>query len=246
MNSRQFGRWLSTAMLFAAFLLVVLGYGLLESAFPAILARRGIMIERVPLWISAVQHLYIVAISSTLSIVVAMLVGISVFFPAGRALKDLFIELSSFGETFPSVAIIALTVPVLGYGFWPTVIALFIYGILPVLRNTITGIENVEPGVIDAARGMGMYPLQMITRVALPMAFPVIVAGIRTSVIINIGAATIGATVGAGGFGVPIISGIRSGDYALVLRGSIPVALLALAVDSLFRNFEHMATREDA
>ncbi len=235
--------WIKAALLFAAFFFVVFRFATLESLFPSILVRRGIMVERVPLWMTAWQHVYLVVISSAMSVAVAVALGVITFFPFAREFRDLFIELSNLGETFPSVAIIALTVPMLGYGFWPVLLALFIYGILPVLRNTITGIENVDPSVLDSARGMGMGQVETILRVALPLALPVIVAGIRTSVIINIGAATIGATVGAGGFGIPIISGIRSNDMALVLRGSIPVALLAVSADSLFALAEDAVSR---
>jgi len=231
-------RWVKTAFLVAVFILLVFNFHWLEQLAPSLFARRGIMIERIPLPVSAWQHIYLVSISSFLSVLCAVFLGTIAFFPFARDFKELFVDLSSLGETFPSVAIIALTVPVLGYGFWPTLLALYIYGILPVLRNTITGIENIDPGVMDAASGMGMNTGEVLLKVALPLALPVIIAGIRTSVIINIGAATIGATVGAGGFGVPIISGIRSYDIALVLRGSIPVALLAVAADSLFSNLE--------
>ncbi len=235
--------WIGTAALFALFLLALFSFPFLEGFLPSLFLRRGIMLERVPLWATAWQHIYLVAVSSTLSISVALILGALVFFPFARDFRELFIDLSSLGETFPSVAIIALTVPILGYGFWPVLVALFIYGILPVLRNTITGISNVDPEIMDSARGMGMSTYRMLREVALPLALPVIIAGIRTSVIINIGAATIGATVGAGGFGIPIISGIRSSDLALVLRGSIPVALLAIAADSLFAQLEKASAR---
>ncbi|MFP4199814.1 MAG: ABC transporter permease [Clostridia bacterium] len=243
MNSDDLAGWIKTSALFALFFAILFSFPLLERLLPSFFLRRGIMMERVPLWLTAWQHIYLVAASSSLSIIVGLLLGVVVFFPFAREFRELFIDLSSLGETFPSVAIIALTVPVLGYGFWPVLVALFIYGILPVLRNTITGIANVDPGVTDSARGMGMSTVGILREVSLPLALPVIVAGVRTSVIINIGAAAIGATVGAGGFGIPIISGIRSNDLALVLRGSIPVALLAIAVDSLFAQLERAAAR---
>jgi osmoprotectant transport system permease protein len=122
-------------------------------------------------------------------------------------------------------------VPLVGFGFKPTVIALFLYGLLPVVRNTIAGIESVDPDVPDAAAGMGMTSLQVLTRIELPLAWPVILTGIRISTIIGIGTATLGATIGAGGLGKPIIAGLIGQNPAYILEGAVLVALFAVIVD---------------
>lgn len=235
-------RWINTIILFMLFLLVVFGYELVRPVLSALFSRQDVLVGRTPLYELAGQHIFMVLASGALSVGVALLLGVISFFPLARDFRELLLDLSSLGETFPSVAIIALSVPILGYGFQPTLLALFIYGVLPVLRNTITGIENVPGEVVDSAYGMGMGRLRVMLAVELPLALPVIIAGIRTSMIMIISAATIGATVGAGGFGAPIISGIRSYDTLMILQGSVPVALLAVAVDSFFINLEKVFT----
>ncbi len=228
--------WLPPLLLAAGFCLAVLRFDLVEAALGV--RSKGLLVARFPLWELAGQHLLLVAVSSGLSLLVALGLGIAAVQPFGAGIRPLLVAAGSFAETFPSAAILALAVPFLGYGFEPTFLALFLYGMLPVLHNTIAGIEAVPAVTVDAARGMGMSPAQVLLRVQLPLAAPVIVAGLRTSVVVNVGAATLGAAVGAGGLGMPIISGIRSFDTALVLRGSIPVALLALLADALFRRLE--------
>lgn len=233
--------WLPPLLLLAGFCLAVLRFDLVEAALGV--RSKGLLVSRFPLWELAGQHLALVAASSGISLIVALGLGIVAVQPFGAGLRPLLVAAGSLAETFPSAAVLALAVPFVGYGFEPTFLALFLYGMLPVLHNTIAGIEAVPPATVDAARGMGMSPRQVLLRVQLPLAVPVIVAGLRTSVVVNIGAATLGAAVGAGGLGMPIISGIRSFDTALVLRGSIPVALLALFADTLFRRLERGAQR---
>jgi len=233
--------WLPPALLLAAFCVVVLRFDLVEAALGV--RSKGLLVSRFPLWELALQHLALVSASSGLSLFIALALGIAAVQPRGAGLRPLLVAAGSFAETFPSAAILALAVPFLGYGFKPTFLALLLYGMLPVLHNTIAGIEAVPAATVDAARGMGMSARQVLARVQLPLAASVIVAGLRTSVVVNIGAATLGAAVGAGGLGMPIISGIRSFDAALVLRGSIPVALLALLADTLLRRLERRARR---
>ena len=126
----------------------------------------------------------------------------------------------------------------LGYGQTPVVIALVFYGLLPILRNTIQGLDAVPGQVLLAADGMGMTSAQRLLRVQLPLAMPAILAGIRTTVIINISASTLGAAVGAGGLGVLIVNGIRSMDVTMIIKGALPVSLLALLASSLFDMLE--------
>jgi osmoprotectant transport system permease protein len=140
-------------------------------------------------------------------------------------------NLASFGQTFPSIAVMAMLVPLLGYGYEPVVVALVIYSVLPVMLNVVAGIENVPAATVDAARGTGMNRVQRFTQVELPLAMPVIMGGIKNMLVIAVGAATLGAIVGAGGLGVPIMAGANEFKPALVLEGAIPSALLALIID---------------
>jgi osmoprotectant transport system permease protein len=129
-------------------------------------------------------------------------------------------------------------VPVLGFGTLPTVVALFLYGLLPVVRNTVAGLRSVPGPILDAAYGMGMTRTQALFRVEYPLALPVILAGVRISVVVNIGTAMIGAVIGAGGLGSPIVAGLVRDNLAFVLEGAVPAAMLAILVDQLLANVE--------
>jgi osmoprotectant transport system permease protein len=177
------------------------------------------------------QHLALVALSSVVSAVIGISAGVFVTRPAGADFFDVANDLANLAQTFPPIAVFALAVPLLGFGFAPTVLALTIYGILPILHNTIAGLENLPPDVLESARGLGLSPLQSLWRVELPLAAPVIMAGVRVSVVINVATATLGAVAGAGGLGAPIISGLVNDDPAVTLEGAVMAGLLALTAD---------------
>jgi osmoprotectant transport system permease protein len=164
--------------------------------------------------------------------------GVFVTRPAGRDFRPSANMLATIGQTFPPVALLAIAVPAIGYGFWPTFIALALYGVLPIFANTIAGIEAVTPAAGDAARGMGMTSGQILRRVELPLALPVILAGVRTSVVINIGTAALGSTVGADTLGTPIIDGLVVGKLAYVIQGGVAVALMAIVADLAFERLQ--------
>lgn len=193
---------------------------------------------RAPLGVLVLEHLELVAISSTLTVLIGIPLGVWVTRPGGRAFLPIVTTVTSFGQTFPPVAVLALAVPILGFGLEPTVVALFLYGLLPVVRNTIAGLEGVSPALLDAARGLGMSRWQALWKVELPMAARVIIAGVRISVIINIGTAMIGAVIGAGGLGSPIVAGLVQSNLAFVIEGAVPAALLAILVDQLMARVE--------
>jgi osmoprotectant transport system permease protein len=134
-------------------------------------------------------------------------------------------------QTIPSLALLAVMIPLLGLGVRAAIAALFLYAMLPILRNTYTGIAEVDGELVDAARGMGMRPGQILTRVQLPLAMRTIMAGIRTSTVISIGVATLAAFIGVGGLGKPITQGLYLNDTGLILLGAVPAALLAIAAD---------------
>lgn len=185
-------------------------------------------------------HFELVAMSSLLAIVLGVGAGIVVTRPWGSEFRPLVETIAAVGQTFPPVAVLAIAVPVMGFGKEPAVIALVLYGVLPILQGTLAGMSAVPEGVQDVARGVGMSDRQRLFNVELPLAAPVIIAGIRTSVIINIGTATIASTVGASTLGTPIIIGLSGFNTAYVIQGAILVALAAIIVD---RGFERLALR---
>ena len=132
--------------------------------------------------------------------------------------------------------------PVFGIGVAPAIAALFLYGLLPILRNTVAGLRSIDAQLIEVGRGLGMRPRDLLWRVELPLAAPVILAGIRTAAVINIGTATLAAFIGAGGLGDPIVTGLTVTDTNLVLSGALPAAALALVVDAALAGVERMAT----
>lgn len=182
--------------------------------------------------------------------VVALAIGIGISLPLAilaarvRALQTPLLGLASVLQTVPSLALLALMVPLLGQiGFVPALIALVLYSLLPILRNTVTGIVGVSPALIEAARGVGMTPGQMLRRVQLPLAAPIIVAGIRTATVLTVGVATLATPVGATSLGNYIFSGLQLRNYTAVLVGCVAAAGLALLLDGLIRLMEIAAER---
>jgi osmoprotectant transport system permease protein len=145
-------------------------------------------------------------------------------------------------QTIPSLALLSLLIPLLGIGFLPSLVALFVYSLLPILRNTCVGMASIPALYLDAARAIGLSRRTRLVRVELPMALPTLLAGIRTSAVISVGTATLAALIGAGGLGSPILEGISLRDTGLILRGAVPVALLALLIDGLFAALERWIT----
>lgn len=161
----------------------------------------------------------------------------------GSAFRPLVETIAAIGQTFPPVAVLAMAVPVLGFGWLPALIALALYGILPVLQGTLAGLGSIPPGVSGVAEGMGMTGWQRLYKVELPLAAPVILAGIRTSVIVNIGTATIASTVGASTLGTPIIIGLSGFNTAYIVQGALLVALAAIIVDRAFERLTRWISR---
>ncbi|MDH4105112.1 MAG: ABC transporter permease [Gammaproteobacteria bacterium] len=176
----------------------------------------------------AISHLLTVLVAAAASTVVAVALGIFVTRPAGAAFLPLSRTLVNVGQTFPPVAVLAVAVPLVGFGQAPTLIALFAYGLLPIFENTIAGLEGCPRTVLDAADGMGMSPGQRLRQVELPLALPLIAEGVRLSLVINVGTATIGSTVAAKGLGEVIIAGLLSNNTAFVLQGGLVTGLMAI------------------
>ena len=191
-------------------------------------------------------HIKIVGLSSAVAIAIGVSAGIFATRPSGREFRPLIETLVSVGQTFPPVAVLAVAVPLIGFGEAPALIALALYGLLPVLQATLAGLESVPAPAREAAQGMGMSAWQGLRSVELPLAAPVILAGIRTLVIVNIGTAAIASTVGAKTLGLPIIVGLSGFNTAYVIQGAVLVGLLAVAVDLAFERLQRRLARWQA
>ena len=180
------------------------------------------------------SHIGIVVAASVPVIIAGIAAGVFVTRESGREFAGILGTVTAIGQTFPPSAVLAIAVPLVGYGGEPTIVALIAYGILPVVDNTIAGLRSVSPAAVGAADGLGFRPLQRLFRIELPLAAPVILSGVRTSVIISIGTAAIGSTVGALTLGSPIIEGLSGSNTAYVIQGALLVGLLAISVDQGF------------
>lgn len=176
----------------------------------------------------ALAHLATVLAACLASTVIAVALGILVTRAGGSEFLPLSRAVVSFGQTFPPVAVLALAVPLVGFGERPTLIALFLYGLLPIFENTIVGLRACPPAVLEAARAMGMSARQRLLAAELPLAMPLILEGIRISLVINIGTATLGSTVAAKGLGEVIIAGLVSNNTAFILQGGLATGLMAV------------------
>lgn len=180
------------------------------------------------------SHSLLAAISTLLSILVGVASGIIVTRPAGAQFKPLLEMVAAIGQTFPPVAVLAIAAPITGFGSAPAIIALVLYGLLPIIQATITGLSSIPASVTHAATGLGMTERQRFFHVEWPLALPVIISGIRTSTIINIGTTTIASSVGVQTLGSPIFIGLSGFNNAYVIQGAIIVGLLAITVDQTF------------
>ena len=215
-----------------AFLLVlVFAPNLLQGIF-APLAKTGepVIYASDSLAVLTFEHLKLVILSLLFSIVVGVGAGIFVTRASGAEFLPLSRAVANVGQTFPPVAVLALAVSAVGFGLYPTLIALALYGLLPVFENTVAGLRDVPATVVDAAQGMGMSPRQRLWDVELPLALPLIIEGIKVATVINIGTATIGATVAAKCLGEVIMAGLLVDNMAYVLQGGLIVGLMAVLI----------------
>jgi len=180
------------------------------------------------------QHIYMVLISCTIAIATSVPLGILLTRTGYRRIAPRIVNIVNIGQTIPSLAIVALFVGLLGIGARTAIFALWIYSLLPILNNTLAGILKVDTSVIEAARGMGMKPFRILVKVELPLALPIIIAGIRTAITINIGTAILAGFVGAGGLGDLIITGNNISRWQILVLGASLPALMAMLADHLF------------
>lgn len=189
------------------------------------------------------SHLVTVALSTTAAAVVAISLAIFVTRPAGTEFLALSRAIVNIGQTFPPVAVLALSVPVMGFGEAPTRLALFLYGLLPIFENTLVGLSTLPPAVIEAASAMGMTGRQRLLKVELPLAMPLIIEGVRLSAVIGLATATIGSTVAAKGLGEVIVAGLQSNNLAFVVQGGVITGVLAILISDGFQAVARRAAR---
>jgi len=190
----------------------------------------------------ALAHLGIVLAAAAASAVVAVGLGILVTRAAGEEFLPVARTLVNIGQTFPPVAVLALAVPLIGFGERPTLVALFAYGLLPIFENTVTGLRACPAAILEAADGMGMDARQRLLGVELPLAMPLILEGVRLSLVINVGTATLGSTVAAKGLGEVIIAGLLSNNTAFILQGGLVTALMAILLYDAMGALERRVT----
>jgi osmoprotectant transport system permease protein len=178
------------------------------------------------------RHLELVAISLALAIAVG--IPLAVLAMNAPALAGAILTLAGLLQTIPSLALLAILIPLLGIGALPALVALFLYSLLPIVRNTYVGLTTLPAPLVESAAVIGLSDRARLFRVRLPLASPAMMAGIKTSAVINVGTATLAALIGAGGLGEPILSGIQLRQNALILQGAIPAAVLALLVERAF------------
>ncbi|RZK00667.1 MAG: ABC transporter permease subunit [Novosphingobium sp.] len=186
------------------------------------------------------EHLWLVAVSLAAALIVALPLGVA----AARSprLGALVLSVTGLLQTIPSLALFVILIPLLGIGAAPTIMALFLYSLLPIVRNTHAGLTGIAPALLDSADALGLSRKARLRRIELPLALPTIMAGLRTAAVVAVGLATLGAIIGAGGYGQPILTGIRLNDTGLILEGAIPAAVLALVIEGLFHLLQGAVT----
>lgn len=187
-----------------------------------------------------IEHLKLTAISVGLAIVIGVPLGIFISF-AAKASKPV-LSVANVIQAIPSMALLGFMIPLLGIGILPAIVAVVLYSLLPIIKNTYTGIDNINPQTLEAAKGIGLTPFQVLTKVQIPLALPVIMAGVRIASVTAVGLMTMAAFIGAGGLGYLVFSGIRTVNNNQILAGAIPACLLALMVDFLLGLVEKLVT----
>ena len=185
------------------------------------------------------RHLQLTFIALLAATLVGLLLAAAVY--RSTLWSSISLNITGLLQTIPSIALLALMIPLFGIGFLPAVVALFLYSLLPILRNTVTALTTVDPVYIEVATAMGLTEQQILRHVLFPLSVPQVLAGIRTAAVISIGTATLAAFIGAGGLGEPIVTGLALNDTQLILQGAVPAAILALLTEFIFVTIERVA-----
>jgi len=196
--------------------------------------------QRAQLAALTLRHLFLVAAALAAAVLIAIPLGLGL--ERARSAAEPTVRLLGAIQTVPSIAMLAFMIPLLGIGTAPALVALWLYALYPIARNTYTGVRDADPAAVEAAEALGATPVQRLLMVRLPLAAPVIMAGVRTAAVITVGAATLAAFIGAGGLGEPIVAGLALADTRMVLSGALPAAVLALLVDGALALVERALT----
>ena len=192
------------------------------------------------IWVAFQGHILLASVAMIIAIAIAVPLGI--ILTRNKKMAEGVIGVTAIIQTIPSLALLGFMLPLFGIGKVPAIIALTLYALLPILRNTYTGIIGVDPALVDAGKGMGMTSRQILFMVELPLTLPILMAGIRTATVLTIGVAALATFIGAGGLGDVIIRGLNVMDKNLILSGAIPAAILAIVFDFALKKLEDKVT----
>jgi len=218
--------------------------GLLAAFLAGVFAERRGLLEFVgnhpgDVWRLTLQHLYLVSVAGSIVIALGVPAGILLSRGFVKKYRELLLNILGICQTVPSLAVIAIMMTYLGIGQKTAIFALIVYGLLPIVRNTVAGLSGIDPVILDAGKGMGMRPLQLLFRVELPNASYIILTGIRTSIVIMVGTAALSFLIGGGGLGDLIFTGISMVDPGYMLAGAVPTAAMAVALNWIFGKVEN-------
>lgn len=190
-----------------------------------------------------IEHLTISFVSIFFAIIFSVPLAIYLTKMKNERIKNLIFNIANVFQTIPTIALFAILIPFLGIGFQPAVVALFLYALLPLLRNTYAGVESIDQGIVEAARGMGYNTFQRLVKIELPIAVPFIMSGIRITTVYIISWTTLATVIGAGGLGDLVMAGIGSNNQYMIFTGTIMAIGLALIVDLIFGRIEKKLSR---
>lgn len=233
-------KWGSVVVLLLVLILFCMYFQSIKNYFEAKNGTLGTWDHKYTLFNLVKQHLYVTCISSIISLVIGGAMGLFCTSAAGRDLKGIMEKLTYLGQMIPSIAMLTFLVPIFGMNEKPAIVALTVMGILPIYIGFVTGVESVPEDVLEVAHGLGMPPNVILRTIILPLALPIIISGIRMSLIINVSAATLASKVGGGGLGILLLNSLRTGDTVQILEGTIPVCLLAIIIDRTLKNIEDL------
>lgn len=232
--------WKSLLVQPVAILLVLGGFLLWLSLAPLSATERTTLAPDA-LWTSTLEHLSLTFVSAVIVLVIAIPLGVLLTRRRFRRLSAPILAVANFGQAAPAIGLVVLLAIFISSGYWASIIALVLYAALPVLRNTMIGIRGVDERLVEAGRGMGMSATSVLFRVELPLAVPVMLAGIRTALVLLVGTAALAAFVNGGGLGILIVTGVSLYLYSVLVSGALLIALLALSIDWLGRVAEQFA-----
>lgn len=232
--------WRPLIIQVAAILVVLLAFVIWLLVAPLTATERGTL-NPGALWGSTLEHLQLTFVAAVIVLVVAIPLGVVLTRPAFRRASGPILAVANFGQAAPAVGLVVLFAAIITSGFWASILALVLYAALPVLRNTMIGIQGVDSRLVEAGRGMGMSAAAVLFRVELPLAVPVMLAGVRTALVLLVGTASLAAFVNGGGLGLLIITGVNLYLFSVLISGALLIALLALLIDWAGRVVEHVA-----